>query len=234
VSIARFGLPSCDGWRVTKYHDALARVSRCVTLNAIVTRDLAPKPEPSEDEHEPSGSDRKERVIHTRVPALLEQELKRMAQSLRVPVSNVVRAILEDAVDAVDRVGRKAEGEVRGLAERLAHNRDRLRGMALGRTGDDAKRKALRPNGEPPGRAQPDPSHTPASAPALGRSMLDGIIGVQPLELTMAAQCAVCGRALRAGEKAFVGVRAGDGPPVLIGGECLPTRKRQRSKERKS
>ena len=182
----------------------------------------------------PGGSDRKERVIHTRVPALLEQELKRMAQSLRVPVSNVVRAILEDAVDAVDRVGRKAEGEVRGLAELLAHNRDRLRGMALGRTREDANSKEPAPSIKPLGRADADPSHTPASAPMPAKSMLDGIIGYQPLELTMAAQCAVCGRALGAGDQAFVGVRAVDGPRVLIGRECLPTRQRPRSKERKS
>jgi hypothetical protein len=203
-------------------------------LATIVTRDPAPRPEPPDSEHEPSGSDRKERVIHTRVPALLEQELKRMAQSLRVPVSNVVRAILEDAVEAVDRVGRKAEGEVRGLAERLAHNRDRLRGMALGRPREDASRNEPRPPSGPADAAEPDPRRQPASALAPDRSMLDGIIGVQPLELTMAAQCAVCGRTLRAGEQAYVGVRTGDGPRVLIGRECLPTRKRQRSKEKKS
>ena len=42
----------------------------------------------------------KERVIHTRVPALLEEELKRFAENLRMPVSNLVRAILEDARSA--------------------------------------------------------------------------------------------------------------------------------------
>ena len=52
-----------------------------------------------------SSKRRKERVIHTRVPAVLEQELKRLADGLRVPVSNVVRTILEDAVDALDSVG---------------------------------------------------------------------------------------------------------------------------------
>ena len=61
------------------------------------------------DDDEPKGRSKrtreeapKERVLHTRVPAVLEQELKRLAHSLRVPVSNVVRAILEDAVDAVE------------------------------------------------------------------------------------------------------------------------------------
>ena len=61
-----------------------------------------------------AGKPRKERVLHTRVPAVLEQELKRLADSLRIPVSNVVRTILEDALDAVDVAGKRAEGEIRG------------------------------------------------------------------------------------------------------------------------
>ena len=40
----------------------------------------------------------KERVIHTRVPAALEEKLKAHAERLRVPVSNLIRIILEDAV----------------------------------------------------------------------------------------------------------------------------------------
>lgn len=70
---------------------------------------------------------RKERVIHTRVPAVLEQELKRLAEGLRVPVSNVVRTILEDAVDALDSVGELAEGELRGVRDRLRQRREQLR-----------------------------------------------------------------------------------------------------------
>ncbi len=54
-----------------------------------------------------SGRPRKERVLHTRVPAVLDQELRRVANSLRVPVSNVVRALLEDALHTVDDFGRK-------------------------------------------------------------------------------------------------------------------------------
>jgi len=49
---------------------------------------------------------RKERVLHTRVPAVLEQELKRVANAWRVPVSNVVRALLEDALDTLDHLSR--------------------------------------------------------------------------------------------------------------------------------
>jgi hypothetical protein len=225
--------PALGLTRVTKYHRRLANVSRCVTLALTVTPDPDPKAPTDDGEREAGAPERKERVIHTRVPAVLEQELKRLAQALRVPVSNVVRVILEDAVDAVDRVGRKAEGEVRGLAERLAHNRDRLRGMALGHgaegtsSADDLARKRRRR-----GDDEPRGAHGGAGTrKALG---LEGIIGFQPLVLAMAAPCAGCGRELEAGEEAFLGVRNGDGPRVLLGQECLPQTKRQGDKERPS
>ncbi|MBW2684724.1 MAG: hypothetical protein JRE19_02265, partial [Deltaproteobacteria bacterium] len=57
-----------------------------------------------DDKKERQGG-RKERVLHTRVPAVLEKELKRVANAWRVPVSNVVRALLEDALDTLDVVG---------------------------------------------------------------------------------------------------------------------------------
>ena len=65
------------------------------------------------------GSARKEKVLHTRVPEVLAEELKRLAESMRVPVSNVVRTCLEDAVAAVSSMSHLAEGELQGLADRL-------------------------------------------------------------------------------------------------------------------
>lgn len=63
--------------------------------------------------------ERKSRVLHTRVPEVLEQELKRLAKSLKVPVSNVVRTILEDAIDTMEGVGKSATMELRGVAAKL-------------------------------------------------------------------------------------------------------------------
>ncbi len=55
---------------------------------------------PSVDPEGPEAKEsRKERVLHTRVPAALERELKRFAEALRIPVSNLVRTILEDALE---------------------------------------------------------------------------------------------------------------------------------------
>ncbi len=72
-------------------------------------------------------SSKKERVLHTRVPAVLERELKRLAESLRVPVSNLVRAVLEDAVAVADQAGENVESRLKSFAENLEHERDKLR-----------------------------------------------------------------------------------------------------------
>src|SRR5271166_3750848 len=62
-----------------------------------------PDPRKADDaEPEDPRDAKKERVLHTRVPAVLERELKRFADNLRVPVSNLVRTILEDAVSVAD------------------------------------------------------------------------------------------------------------------------------------
>ena len=70
---------------------------------------------------------KKERVLHTRVPAVLERELKRFADNLRVPVSNLVRAILEDALTVADAAGTGIEERLKSAARTLEHERERLK-----------------------------------------------------------------------------------------------------------
>ena len=48
---------------------------------------IEPPVEADAEPTEPAREARKERVLHTRVPAVLERELKRFADNLRVPVS---------------------------------------------------------------------------------------------------------------------------------------------------
>jgi len=80
---------------------------------------------PPSDAGERSG--KKERVLHTRVPEVLERELKRFADSLRVPVSNLVRTILEDAVNAADVASSGVEQRLMRAARQLEHERERLK-----------------------------------------------------------------------------------------------------------
>jgi hypothetical protein len=145
--------------------------------------------------------DRKERVLHTRVPAVLEEELRRLAGALRVPVSNVVRTILEDAVDTLDSVGEKAEGELRGVRDRLR------RRVGLGRA--------------------------PRAEAATPVAPLAGVLGFQPLLLAREERCTLCGRTLPSGEQAFLGIREGGGPRVLLDQGCLPSSVADRAKPEK-
>ncbi len=91
-----------------------------------------PKPdEAAEVGEDPGGSGKKERVLHTRVPAVLERELKRFAENLRMPVSNLVRAILEDAVNAADAATESVESRLKRAAQQLASEREKLKKRVL-------------------------------------------------------------------------------------------------------
>src|SRR3954462_7488487 len=70
---------------------------------------------------------RKERVLHTRIPAVLEQELKRFADNLRIPVSNLVRTILEDAIAVADRASGRVEAELHAVARAATDKRESLK-----------------------------------------------------------------------------------------------------------
>jgi hypothetical protein len=74
--------------------------------------------------------EKKERVLHTRIPAVLEAELKATAEALKVPVSNLVRTILEDAVAAADRATGQVEKGLKQAARSVHKERERLRKKA--------------------------------------------------------------------------------------------------------
>src|SRR5688572_29203784 len=82
----------------------------------------AAEPKPEDDK-----GDRKERVLHTRVPVVLEAELKALSRALRVPVSNLVRTILEDAVAIADRASSQVEQRLEAAARSVESERARLR-----------------------------------------------------------------------------------------------------------
>jgi len=73
---------------------------------------------------------RKERVLHTRVSETLAEDIRRIADDLRVPASNLVRNVLEEVFDVVesmsDDVGHlfdEVVEEAEAARERLARRR---------------------------------------------------------------------------------------------------------------
>ncbi len=151
---------------------------------------------------------RKERVLHTRVPAVLEQELKRVANAWRVPVSNVVRALLEDALDTLDIVGAKAEDELRGVAEKLESERQRIRKKSI---------DAPLPTGQEP----PDETREPA-ATSPSDDPLEGAVGATPITLVHDATCGLTGTSLPAGSEAFMVLFDDPRRKLIAGRDALP------------
>lgn len=162
------------------------------------------------------GSSKKERVLHTRVPAVLEEELKRLATALKMPVSNLVRAVLEDAVDAVDFATERAEGELKGIASRIHAQRESLRSaVQTGSATASAAEASVREKESAASVAAASEPSCPATSPDL-----EGLIGVQRLTLVSDSKCSVCGRVLARGSEACRGVRDDAGPKVLLGSRC--------------
>src|SRR5689334_16616190 len=76
----------------------------------------------------------KEKVLHTRVPEALENQIKALADALRVPVSSLVRNILEDSVSVIDSATngidetlKNVSKNVRSLSERAKADQKELR-----------------------------------------------------------------------------------------------------------
>ena len=175
---------------------------------------------------------RKERVLHTRVPAVLEDELKRLATNLKMPVSNVVRAILEDAIEAVEVVGVRAEDELKGFVTKLSEQREAIRQGATSAGRSATKARAVTSHDAPAAGPPPvAPAHRstgsdagsiePPSpgARALDTSVLDDVLGFDRLTLRRDTTCAVCGKALARGTEAARGIRDGR-PSVLVCSSC--------------
>ena len=184
-------------------------------------KDAQADDEKAAEDKAPEERARKEKVLHTRIPASLEEEIKRLADALAIPVSNLVRNILQDTVGMVGTVADHVEGVVTGLRDdarnlssHVVADRDNLR-----RKWADYQVRQTRAQTE----AAPEPSGeaahpaAPATPPAL-----DGIFGWQPLKLNIETTCALCAGELSRGAEAFVGL--GDDPRkrVFICPGCLP------------
>ncbi len=110
-------------------------VSRVLTYHGVTQepsgsrsgREPPPSSPPSAQVAAGEENPKKERVLHTRVPAVLERELKRLSDNLRVPVSNLVRAILEDAVTVAELAGTNVEERLKNAAKTLEAERERLK-----------------------------------------------------------------------------------------------------------
>jgi hypothetical protein len=179
---------------------------------------------------------RKERVLHTRISEDLSEEIRRLADDLRLPVSNLVRNVLEEAFSAVeavsDNVGDLFEdvlGEASEARERIIRqmdNAEKRRGRSSGRSRRRSHRESdiedeLRSDEAaetPPPAAKTAPPSKAEKPPA---KEFPDVLGWQPLVLNRQQACANCAVELQKGDRAFLGVKAGGLSELALCARCV-------------
>lgn len=144
----------------------------------------------------------KEKVLHTRVPESLDAQIKALADALRVPVSSLVRNILEDSVAVID------------SAKELRRGWNEFQSMIA---------ESFRTPQSQHASAASAPAAAATPVPLASATLLfPEVIGWQPLTLNISTACARCANALEPGDASHLGVRDVPGSRVLICDACLP------------
>lgn len=144
---------------------------------------------------------RKERVLHTRVSEQLSDDIRRFAEDLRVPASNLVRNVLEEVFTVVESMSDDVGGLMEELLDEAEGTRERIRSHRARRhRRRDPEADASEVRAPREAQRPPEPNE-PAPQPEYPE-----VIGWQPLVLNHASTCATCGHALPRGARAFVGL----------------------------
>lgn len=158
-------------------------------------------------------------MLHTRVSDELDEALQDAARRLRVPVSNLVRNVLEDVFDVVEAVTENVGELVEDVVEeatdfgRRFEHRWRRRSEAVREHVVDV------PPERPPRPPEPARSEPPRAEEAL-REFPD-VSAWQPVVLNAAKTCSGCGRAMRRGDAAYLGLGVPSGAGPVICEPCL-------------
>lgn len=163
-------------------------------------------------------SNRKERVLHTRVSEELSDDIRRFAEEVRVPASNLVRNVLEEVFSVVEHVSddvghllgdlRDEARDARARIVRQPRETRRRRGRAGPSSEEDLEKEFQRDE-----RVESD---------APQQRNFPDILGWQPLLANRAQACAGCGRPLQQGDEVFFGVRSSGVSDVVVCADCLP------------
>ncbi len=180
--------------------------------------------------HHHRSDGRKERVLHTRISEQLSEDIRRLADDLRVPASNLVRNVLEEVFAMVESVSEDVGELFEDVLDEASEARDRMsrrasrhrtsasRGFGQGRAGrsDDGVEQELRRDEAAEGSGSPaederGPEATVRPEPATGqrvRPVFPEVLGWQSLVLNHDRTCASCGVELRRGSHACIGLGA--------------------------
>ena len=188
---------------------------------------------------------RKERVLHTRISEQLSEDIRRFAEDLRVPASNLVRNVLEEVFTVVDSVTDDVGGlfdhlleEVEGVRDRVRNQMDSSWRRRGGRFASDVDvedelqrdeaaetRRADAPSSAHGDQDQAAPEAGSGSSQELRPAdLFPDVLGWQPLVLNRDFECGCCARNLHAGESAFLGIASQGLTEVALCGRCAGRR----------
>jgi hypothetical protein len=190
-----------------------------------------PRPSDSQDPNpQDSGPDadarehaRKERVLHTRISEQLAEDIRRVAEDLRVPVSNLVRNVLEETFSVVESVTENVGRWVEEVTEEVERARGRSARGAWRRHHRHGRwaRRFARDDAEAPAPPHAPP---PPAAPVSGRPDFAAVLGWQPLVMNRAEDCADCRRSLVRGDRAFLGLTQSGVSGTVLCRACMEAR----------
>ena len=160
-------------------------------------------------------------MLHTRVSDELDEALQDAARRLRVPVSNLVRNVLEDVFDVVEAVTENVGELVEDVVEeaqdfgRRFENRGRRRA-------DAARERVVEMERERP-PSPPEPPRSERAEPPRDEPLREfpDVSAWQPVVLNGAKTCSGCGRAMRRGDAAYLGLGVPGGSGPVICEPCL-------------
>lgn len=169
-------------------------------------------------------------MLHTRISEQLSDDIRRLADDLRVPTSNLVRNVLEEVFTMVESVSEDVGelfedvlDEAQEARERVRRRADRQRvrnqrgpeesASARGEGFDQAVERELRRD-ESSEHDTPGPSNDAADGrpeqqgthAAQTRPDFSDVLGWQPLVLNHERTCAGCGVTLHRGAHAYIGL----------------------------
>lgn len=150
---------------------------------------------------------RKERVLHTRISDDLAEDIRRMAEDLRVPVSNIVRTVLEEAFSVVEKVTDNVGDLIEEVVDEAEAARERIRRRHRARREAREQESGAGWQDEAEGAMRDAESAAAAYGGARAADVEPtDVIGWQPLVLAGPRHCGVCDATIAAGTQGWASV----------------------------
>jgi hypothetical protein len=152
---------------------------------------------------------RKERVLHTRISEPLAEDIRRVAEDLRVPVSNLVRNVLEEAFAVVETVSENVGELIEDVVDEAERTRERIR-----RYSDRGRRRS----------GPPDDRRREPTEARVSREEYPEVLGWQPLIFNRPQLCSDCEEPIERGERGYVGMTADGMSSIHLCRDCVDAR----------